>query len=174
MDAILWLFGQGQDLTWWQMAARGTALFFIALVLIRISGRRSFGQGTAFDAVLTVMLGAVLSRAVVGASPFWPTVCAGLALAVVHRLVALASCLWPAFDRLVSGVNRELLRDGRADRSALRKGLITDCDLTDAIRQKTGRDDWAGVHRAVLERDGRVTVVAREDRHPRAGGDPGH
>ncbi len=164
MDAILWLFGEGSDLGACQMAARSVSLFFIALVLIRVSGRRSFGQGTAFDAVLTVMLGAVLSRAVVGASPFWSTVCAGLALALVHRLVGWVSCVWPAFDRFVSGTNRELLRDGHPDRPALRKGLITDCDLTDAVRQKTGREDWSGVHRAVLERDGRITVIPKDER----------
>ena len=48
LDAFLWLFGEGQDLASWQMAARGAAMFFIALVLIRVSGRRSFGQGSAF------------------------------------------------------------------------------------------------------------------------------
>src|SRR4051794_11603321 len=113
MDALLWLFGEGQDLTSWQMAARGVAMFFVALVLIRVSGRRSFGQGNAFDAVLTVMLGAILSRAVVGVSPFWPTVCGGTALAVIHRLVGIVSCLSPTFDRWVSGDLRELIRDGR-------------------------------------------------------------
>jgi uncharacterized membrane protein YcaP (DUF421 family) len=163
MDAMLWLFGEGQELSSWQMAARGVAMFFVLLVLIRVSGRRSFGQGNAFDAALTVMLGAILSRAVIGVSPFWPTVCAGAAVAVLHRLVALASVRWAAFDRLVSGRNRELLRDGRPDRSALRKGLITDCDLTDAVRQKTGREEWAGVHRAVLERDGSITVVPKQE-----------
>lgn len=164
MDAMLWLFGEGQDLRWWHMATRGAAMFLVLLVLIRVSGRRSFGQGNAFDAALTVMLGAILSRVVVGASPVWPTVCGGAAVAVLHRLVGLASVHWPAFDRLVSGANRELMRDGHPDRTALRKGLITDCDLMDAVRKKTGREDWAGVHRAVLERDGSITVVPKQDR----------
>jgi uncharacterized membrane protein YcaP (DUF421 family) len=162
MEALLWLFGEGEDLASWQMAARGVVMFFIALLLIRLSGRRSFGQHNAFDACLTVMLGAILSRAVVGVSPFWATVCGGLALAVVHRLVALASCHWAGFDRLVSGGTRELLRDGRPDRQALRRSLITDRDMSDAIRQQTRQEDWAQVHRAVLERDGQITVIARD------------
>lgn len=164
MDAILWLFGDGPDLTSWQMAARGVAMFFILLALIRVSGRRSFGQGSAFDAALTVMLGAVLSRTVVGVSPFGPTVCAGIAIAVVHRLVALAACYSPAFDRFISGKVREVLRDGQPDRAAQRKSLITDQDLRDAIRQKTGREEWSAAQRAVLERDGKVTVTPREQR----------
>jgi len=163
MDAIMWLFGEGQDLTSWQMAARGVVMFFVALVLIRVSGRRSFGQGNAFDAVLTVMLGAILSRAVVGVSPFWSTVCAGAALAVTHRLVGIVSCLWPAFDRLVSGDLRELVRDGRPDSAELRKSLISHQDIMDAIRQQAGGEDFARVRRAVMERDGKITVTPRDD-----------
>jgi uncharacterized membrane protein YcaP (DUF421 family) len=162
MDALMWLFGEGRDLASWQMAARGVAMFFIALVLIRVSGRRSFGQGNAFDACLTVMVGAVLSRAVVGVSPFWPTVCGGAALAIVHRLVGIGSCYWPAFDRLVSGSIRELMRDGRPNEAELRKSLITRQDIADAIRQQTGSEDWTRVRRAVMERDGQVTVTKRE------------
>jgi uncharacterized membrane protein YcaP (DUF421 family) len=161
MDAMLWLFGEGQDLTSWQMAARGVAIFFIALVLIRVSGRRSFGQGNAFDAVMTVMVGAVLSRAVVGVSPFWPTVCAGAAMALVHRLVGVLSCLWPAFDRLVSGSYRVLVREGQPDPAELRKSLISRQDLVDEVRQQTGREDLGAVERAVMERDGKVTVTPR-------------
>src|SRR3954467_9442525 len=124
MNAILWVFGEGEDLTSWQMAARGAVMFFILLALIRFSGRRSFGQGNAFDACLTVMIGAVLSRGVVGVSPFWPTVCGGAALAIVHRLVAILGCHSAGFDRLISGHPRELIRDGQVDRKALRKSLI--------------------------------------------------
>jgi uncharacterized membrane protein YcaP (DUF421 family) len=163
LGAVLWLFGQGQDLEWWQMAARGVVMFFILLVCIRISGRRSFGQGTPVDTCMAVMVGAVLSRAVVGVSPWWPTVAGGLALALTHRLVALASWRWPAVDRLVSGRERELVRAGRVDREQTRKGLISQGDLRMAVRQKTGQEGLQEVARAVLERDGKVTVVPRRE-----------
>ncbi|WP_353506635.1 hypothetical protein [Variovorax flavidus] len=74
MAWIRWFFGEGSDLETWQMAAQAVVTFFIALLLIRASGRRSFRQHTPFDACVTVPLGAALSRAVVGASPFWATV----------------------------------------------------------------------------------------------------
>ena len=71
MDLIATIFGEGSELTNWQMAARAVVIFFTTLLLIRVSGRRSFGQRTPFDAATTVLLGAVLSRGVVGASPFY-------------------------------------------------------------------------------------------------------
>jgi uncharacterized membrane protein YcaP (DUF421 family) len=162
LEAFTWLFGEQDDLTYWQMAARAVAMFAIALVLVRASGRRSFGQRNPFDACMTVMLGAILSRAVVGVSPFWPTVAAGAALAAVHRLVALAACHSPRFDLLVSGKERELLRDGVIDRRSMRAALISEHDLRAAIRRSTGEEDLAGARRAMLERDGTITVVPRQ------------
>jgi uncharacterized membrane protein YcaP (DUF421 family) len=82
-------------------------------------------------------------------------------LAVVHRLVAILCCRWAALDSLVSGDPRELIRDGQVDRRALRKSLITDRDLADAILQQTGSEETAQVERAVLERDGKIVVVKR-------------
>lgn len=90
MEIFEQIFGVGKNLTIAQMSARGFVIFFIALALIRIAGMRSIGKGTAFDTVITIMLGAVLSRAVVGVSEFWPTLLASAVIAITHRIVA-----WP-------------------------------------------------------------------------------
>jgi uncharacterized membrane protein YcaP (DUF421 family) len=155
------LFGEGSDLDVLQMALRSAVVFVLALAMIRVSGRRSFGQRRPFDACTTVLLGAVLSRAVVGASPFWPTMAAGAVIVVLHRLVAMASLRWPRFESLVSGDKRELVRDGRRDEAEMRRALITGRDLDEAVRTKVG-DEGRPVRRAVLERDGRITVDAPE------------
>ena len=65
------IFGSGEDLSPMQMAARAFVMFFIALLLIRLAGMRVFGIRTAFDNILVIMLGAILSRGVAGSSPFF-------------------------------------------------------------------------------------------------------
>jgi len=156
-ELALTLFGEGDDLDMLQMALRAAAVFGLTLVMIRVSGRRSVGQHRAFDACTTVLLGSVLSRAVVGASPFWPTMAAGAAIVVLHRVIGLASLRWPGFEALVSGDKRELVRDGRHHRREMDKALVTQRDLDEAIRKKTG-DETSPVERAILERDGSITV----------------
>lgn len=155
------LFGSGPDLDALQMTARAVCVFVLALVMMRVAGRRSLGQTRPFDACITVLLGAVLSRAVVGASPFWPTMCAGLALVLVHRLMGMASVRSPRFETLISGESRELVHDGERDPDEMRKALVTHRDLDEAIRKRTG-DERVRVRRAVLERDGALTVQPRE------------
>src|SRR3954470_6208948 len=118
-DVVHTLFGEGSDLDPLQMTLRAIAVFALALGMIRVSGRRSFGQHSPFDACTTVLLGAVLSRAVVGASPFWPTVGAGAVLVVMHRGIALACVRWPRFDLLITGRHRVLVHDGNVDQEAL-------------------------------------------------------
>jgi uncharacterized membrane protein YcaP (DUF421 family) len=156
-DMVQTLFGDGPDLDALQMGLRAALVFVLALGMIRVSGRRSFGQRRPFDACTTVLLGAVLSRAVVGASPFWATMTAGATIVVMHRLVAVASLRWPRFESLVSGNKRELVRNGERDQNEMRKALITERDLDEAIRRKTG-DERSPIQRGVLERDGRITV----------------
>lgn len=165
------VFGVGTHLGPGQMVARAVVVFLLALAMIRVAGRRGFGQHSPFDACMTVLLGAVLSRAVVGASPFVATICAGLALVLLHRGVAWLAIRWPGFDRLVSGSERVLVEDGRADPEAMRKALMSRRDLDEAMRKRYGADVRYAVRRAVLERDGTVSL-ARES-PPATAGDAG-
>jgi len=160
-DFIHWLFGDGSHLEVLQMTARGIVIFAFTLMLIRASGRRSFGQSSPFDACATVLLGAVLSRAVVGASPFWATIAAATVMALLHRMLALACIRWRTLEDLVSGREIELVRDGQIDWSAMRRALLTERNLNEAIRQTLGHASISDVSRATLERDGKITVLGR-------------
>jgi hypothetical protein len=46
VELIALILGEGTNLNAGQMAVRAPVVFFITLALIRVSGRRSFGQRT--------------------------------------------------------------------------------------------------------------------------------
>src|ERR1700755_3556763 len=81
------VFGHGSNLNTLQMTSRAIISFFITLLLLRIAGIRTFGKKTAFDNVIIIMLGSILSRAVVGASPFIATSVACLVFVLIHWML---------------------------------------------------------------------------------------
>ena len=104
----------------------------------------------------------MLSRAVVGASPFWATIAAAAVLVLIHRAVALASIEWKWFEDWVNGREIELVRDGRVDAAAMRQALVSEKNLCEAVRQTIGDKNVSDVKRAILERDGKLTVIGKE------------
>ena len=162
MDTISLLFGQGRTLDPLQMGIRSIVVFLVALVLIRISGRRSFGQRSPFDSVVVILLGATLSRAIVGASPFVATVVASFVIVACHRLLAWACMRSPALERLVGGVEREVFSNGAFNAREMDTALITPTDVQESVRQKTGSRSMDNVAAAILERNGEVSVIRKK------------
>jgi uncharacterized membrane protein YcaP (DUF421 family) len=157
-EILATLWGSGTDLNAVQMSVRAVVVFALVLFMFRISGRRSLSQHSPFDACITVLLGAILSRCVVGASPFLPTIASGAALVLLHRAVAMLSVRFRRFDVLVNGSPRTLLLNGKPDPVAMRKGLVSEADLMQAVREHGSLEALDQIRRIELERDGTITV----------------
>src|SRR5450830_69163 len=145
------------------MVIRALIVFCFTLIFLRIAGRRSFGQRSAFDLCITVLLGAILSRAIVGASPLLPTLAAGAVLVLSHRLLGILITRNNWLDDLVSGPERLLVEDGRINTHQMRAGLISERDLVVALRKKGDGATLARVARAVLERNGEITITLQAE-----------
>src|SRR5215212_8567617 len=133
-EIIYKLFGEGKDLNALQMGDRAFVMFFITLFLIRIAGMRAFGQKSAFDMIIVIMLGAILSRAVTGASAFWPTVTAGAVLAIIHRLLGLASMYSDSIGALIKGNKIMLFKNNKVIKKNMMKCSVSYKDLQEEVR----------------------------------------
>ena len=153
------VFGHGRDLDSLQMAVRAFVLFFVALALIRIGGMRTFGRKSSLDSVIVIMLGAVLSRPVVGVSPAIPTVVASLVLVLVHRLVAWATASVPWLDRLVKGRPATLYDHGTLDTKAMHRAGISENDLVEAVHRHARKPHLEDVESVVVEASGELSVI---------------
>lgn len=162
MSILLAVFGEGKDLDSLQMTARAIAVFFGSLALIRIGGRRAFGQRSPFDYVVAILLGATLSRVIVGASPAIATVVASLTIVLIHRALGWACVRFPRLERLLVGEEREVYRDGAFDERQMSAALITKTDVFETVRQELHRTDLNDVQAAVLERNGSVSIITKK------------
>jgi uncharacterized membrane protein YcaP (DUF421 family) len=163
MQFTMAVFGEGDTLAWWQMSARAALIFIAAWALLRLAGRRSFSQQTSFDLCIMLLLGAVLSRAVVGASPVLGTLAASAVIVMLHRLVGMLSRRYAAFDRVVGGKPMDLMRAGRLDRPGMARAMVSEEDLKANLRAVFHGETLRGVERVVLERNGRLTFVRSGD-----------
>ncbi|MDB5774381.1 MAG: rane protein [Herbaspirillum sp.] len=164
MDTFNLLFEASDDVGIMAMSLRALIIFVATLIFLRIAGRRSFGQKTAFDLCVTVLLGAVLSRAIVGASPMMPALAAGAVLVLAHRLLAILAIRWEVLDRLINGSERKLIENGRKDQNQMRAALVSERDIDEALRKKSSDASVESVLYAILERNGEITIIPRSSK----------
>jgi uncharacterized membrane protein YcaP (DUF421 family) len=163
MDYIDEYLGHGKDLTVSQMCMRAGIVFIVALIFIRL-GRRAFGMGSAFDTVIGILLGAILSRAVVGASPFIPTMSAALLIVCMHKLFAWLSTRFHWFGKIVKGEARLIYKDGRMIKENMNKFFITENDFKETVRHNCNTNETRHIKEAYIERDGRISIIKEEGR----------
>jgi len=152
------LIGDGPELTILQMSLRAIIVFLVALAFLRL-GRRAFGIGSPFDHVIGILLGAVLSRAVVGASPFWATIVAACVIVLLHRLFAWISMHSRGFGKLIKGESKPLFKEGTIIRENMSQCLISDNDLMEGIRESGNVESLNEIKAAYIERDGKISVI---------------
>ncbi len=162
MELLLYkIFGEGRNLNTLQMCSRAVVVFFITLVLIRISGRRTFGKRSAFDNTLAIILGAVLSRAIVGASDFLPTIACSLVLVLLHRGLAWLSIKNKTISRLIKGAEIPLYRNGQLHEGNLEKSLLSENDLLSDVRLKGNVKTLNEVSEIYMESSGEVSIIKK-------------
>ncbi|HEX3933706.1 MAG TPA: YetF domain-containing protein [Puia sp.] len=155
------LFGEGKDLDSLQMVCRSIVAFFLTLLMIRVAGIRTFGKKTPFDNVITIMLGSIFSRVVVGASPFIPTTLACLAFVLIHRLLAWISLYNDTIGGWVKGEASSLYKDGQPNERNMHAARVSDKDLWESVRQRINEDNLENVREIVQERNGEISVVKK-------------
>jgi uncharacterized membrane protein YcaP (DUF421 family) len=161
MDLLHFLFGEGRNLNELQMACRAVVIILLAITFIHIAGLRTVSHKSAFDITIVIMLGAILSRAVVGVSPFLPTVTAAGVLAVVHRLLGLASLKSDMITTFVKGKKLSLYKTGEWNRKNMKRCVISEGDLMEGVRLAIHEGDLDGVEEIFMERTGEISVIKK-------------
>ena len=149
-----------KELEWYQMALRAIFVFIFALILIRIAGMRTFGSKSAFDIVLSITLGAILSKAIVGHYPFFACLIAAATLALTHRLIAFLSYRNFFINKFTQGDAIPLFKNNKKLKHNMRTYCITDKELIQALH-KENIDDFDMVKTIWFEANGKITVVKK-------------
>lgn len=163
METLNNIFGSGEDMSALQMVCRATAVFFIALALIRISGRRSFGIRTAFDNIIMILLGAILARAITGISPFVPTISACLVIVVLHRLLGAIMVVNEPISKFVDGEKIVLYTNGQFVTNKMIRALVGKEDILHSVRKTLNTNSMDNIDTIYMERDGEISIITKDN-----------
>ena len=105
------------------------------------------------------MLGAILSRAVVGASPFMSTVAAGIVLCIVHRLLAMVAARSHTISHLLKGREGILYKEGRLYEDNIKRFNLSMGDIEQGIRIAGNVTSLDEVKEVWMERSGQISVI---------------
>jgi len=143
-----------------EMVLRTVVVYFAAVVLVRLASRRLLAKPSAFDIIVAIMLGSILSRAINGSAALLPTLAASAVLLAMQWLLAFVAVRTQWLGPVVKGGPVLLIEDGTVREAALRAAGLTREDLIEALRLEIRDDDPARVRRAYLERNGKISVIA--------------
>lgn len=123
-------------LPWWELVARGAAVYALLLLLIRISGRRTVGQFTPFDLLVVMLLSESVSNALTAGDE---SISAGLISAAtligLNLLVAVTSARVVAVQTALQGEPVLIGKDGRIFGDTLKKLHVPEADVRQALRE---------------------------------------
>jgi uncharacterized membrane protein YcaP (DUF421 family) len=161
VEMLLGLGVEPKDLTFIQISLRGIIVFLVTLAAVRLGHKRSLARRTPFDAVLLVILAAVLSRAINGSAAFFATLGGGIVLVLVHRLFAFLAFYSHGFGILVKGSADVIVRDGRRDLDMMWRNHVSTHDLDEDMRLSADTDDLSDIRVARVERSGDISFIKK-------------
>jgi uncharacterized membrane protein YcaP (DUF421 family) len=139
---------------------KATIVFFVLWAIIRISGRRTLGEMTAFDFVLFLIIGGSTQRAITGQDYSLTN-----ALLLVATFVALdigmsiLEVKWPAARPILNSMPMIVVENGTLLSARMRRARLTEDNIMEAARRLHGLECMAQIKFAILEASGQITIV---------------
>jgi len=141
--------------------ARIIVIYFFALLMLRIAGKRRIARLSAFDILVIIALGAAVGDVMLYSEaqvPLWS------GILVVFAVIFLQICISKLTEHhkfisfLVHGKATEVIRNGAIVWHNLESEDLTEDELMELLREK-GIGDVKRVKEAVLEKSGELGLV---------------
>ena len=145
-----------------ELIARGAALYFGILILMRFMLRRSVGDLAGMDLIFIILL----AEAAAHSLGDYTTIADGAVLILVlvgsNYLVNFLSYHVPLVERLTSNPPVLVVKDGELLRRNMRREFVTEQELMEHLRQE-GIEEIADVREAYIEENGKFTAIRKKD-----------
>lgn len=152
-----------------EIAMRTAVMFVVALVVLRVMGRRGVRQLSPFDYVIIIALGSAVGDPMLYANvPLLHGAVILTVVVVLHRALARVTERSDAVDRFVTGSVMRIIEDGRVLEAVFDEAQLDREELF-ALLRADGITNLGQVRRAYMEKSGQLTVFRFEPGEERPG-----
>lgn len=145
---------------------RTAILYITVVVFMRIMGKRQVGELQPGELCVTILISELASIPIDSLDR--PIIAGIVPIAVLVMCEITVSCLalkLPLLRRLISGKPAIVIKQGQIDETALRKLRMSVDDLIEGLRQN-GVFDLSTVSYAIMETNGKLSVLLRDEQSP--------
>lgn len=163
---IYW--GINENISPFEIFARATVMFLAAFFVIRITGMRAFRENNPFDLVIAFLIGGILSRGVVGATPFISALAGGTFLIILHKLFLRVTLYSKWLERIIKGEPKIIYKDGKFIEENMKQTDITLMEVYEDLRVDNHSESLEEIDRIYVEKTGEISFV-RKNSNPLSG-----
>ncbi|MGE5436044.1 MAG: DUF421 domain-containing protein [Syntrophothermus sp.] len=154
---------KGHDLNFWQTIIRTILVFILTLIILRFAKKRFLGKNTAFDVVLGVIFGSVVSRAINGSSNFLDTMAAAIVLVSMHWIFSAIISRSPEIGDLLEGVPHQIIKNGKIIKEMMLKTHMREADIEESLRTEAKTEDMSKIKNSYVETNGKISIILKEE-----------
>lgn len=137
-----------------------TSIYLFLLLLFRISGKRTLAEVTPFDLILLLIISEATQSALVGTDDSLTNAVLLVATLVgLNVLMSEIKLRYKKAEHVLDGVPQLIVENGRLIEQTMQKERVDVDDVLHAAREGHGLERLDQVKYAVLERNGRISII---------------
>tara|TARA_R110002049_G_scaffold151160_1_gene314694 strand:+ start:9359 stop:9877 length:519 start_codon:yes stop_codon:yes gene_type:complete len=138
------------------------AIFSIIILIVRISGLRTFAKMSSFDFASTIAVGSILASIVINQDQSILKGAVALGSIILFQTIfSFAKRKWEWFDNLFTNKPMLLMEDGKFIMNNLRKTNVDAKDVYAKLREANVKDK-SEVLAVILESTGDISVIHKQ------------
>ena len=147
------------------IAFRATIVYFAVLIVIRVLGKREVGSLTAFDLVVSLIIGEGVDEAIYGDVSLAKFLVLLVTIAVWEVVNSYTSYKSKRVAQLINSTPTVVIEHGKLKQAALAKERLNEDDLWSGLREQSV-DRLDEVKQATIEPSGMISVILEEWARP--------
>jgi uncharacterized membrane protein YcaP (DUF421 family) len=141
---------------------RAALVYLFLLLLLRLTGKRTLAHITTFDFVLLLIISEGAQQALLGED--YSMINGAIVVSTLIGINILMSLLKQRYkwvDRLLDDIPLVIVADGKPLKDRMDMARVDEEDVLDAAREVHGLEHMEQIRHAILERDGKISIIPR-------------